>query len=363
MFNYLNDCQRDESDEENNESTTLNDIFEFTSTKLTTKIIFGFSILTESLQHERVLEFCVQNMRQQMYMLENNSFTSGEPQINDVSEVFKILLDKANIVDAKILKEHFSQFRAVLKPVVLYPNFLELFFVSCTKKSQFFHSYLEWRWNYLGLLLKLELAKTNSTDMKLLLTNSQFEIEFKMLLLDLIYIAAIRFENSNKPSLGCDCYKKVCNNLVKMAEKLVELHFFNTFDVHLREVLDGFHKYELMCTLWQKLSVGNYFDRLKKQAIAVKEKDLFNVFLICGLDFCFNGSTMEILNESFENYLKLEPSEDKMRQILLFLDASMTKNWEANVELLSFVWNCLSKRLNSTFSIQSSTLDAIIVME
>lgn len=112
--------------------------------------------------------------------------------------------------DTKVIDKYLNLVRPLWKPVVLTPNFRELY-ISCydsggtefirghliasSAKFHNIHAFLEARWFYLEYLLKKCLANSIDDEKvgQLSLVDTEFEVEFKLFVADVVSICLISF--------------------------------------------------------------------------------------------------------------------------------------------------------------------------
>lgn len=361
MLAYLRDCARvdDVMEDEIVDVNPIKEIFK-PPNPAEVETIFGVKVPSSALNDQQILEFSVHNIRRKIHQMEVAATLGGleEMGAGDLSAALSLL-------SASGCEKLRHLVRQQLKPINLYVNADELFSVACSKsaRSRFVHSYIDWRWQYLVGLLRFELAKVQGTEGRLLLTETQFEIEFKLLVLDLIQMAAIRHQKGLS-SLGCECYLKVWKNLADLSEKLQELHYFDAFESYLKLGLDALENLApTLRALWGRFpALEAYFLRLKPAAIEVNDPNLFILWTLCGLAES-KITCLEAFQDSLANYVKTEPSEDKLRQLLVLIYRPLAEFWEPNCDVISVIWTCLYKRINSAFFMQNSSLEALVIVE
>lgn len=356
--------------------------------------VFGFQIPADALGDPTIFEIAVNKIRNNINSLEesaikDSSLSNGNKIRRDVIDTFTFIRSALQRQDSLVVRKNLSLIRVLLKSVFLFLK-KDLFTIACisndkSSQNHFFHGYLEWRWNYLILLLQIELNRVKNTQAKLILSDTQFEIEFRLLLLDLTVISYLnftKFVHDKKVlkdllhSIGCNCLFELWNNCIQLAETLRELHFFGMTKDYLKQVLDAVmvdgNIALSTAALADRLPDCSYFQRMQVVSEQVKVSGLesdgkknFPVNLLCGLIIKMKSIELldcgDLLKEAVVEAITTEPSEDKMRLLIILIAPVLLDYWEPNCDIISSLWTCIYKRINSAFHMQTAALDALVV--
>lgn len=162
----------------------------------------------------------------------------------------------------------------------------------------------------------------------------------------------------------------MCASLTFM---LNQEHFFGTFSDYFMEIMKSFEEDQtetFIRTLCDQLPIKTIFKRLSLETGLPKIKtDYLNFFsLIClcrvaQIEFIHEEGIIDGVRNCLNTFLKSDPSEDKLRAILVLMEDLLMKKWDTKFDIISLFFDCIYKRINTPFFMPNSRLDTLTIIE
>lgn len=168
----------------------------------------------EQLIDDRQISIYLQRLRMNIQKLEIGAIKN----LQGDEEYLGIRKNQANLMrgisgalrdlDEELLRKYMSQIRALWKPVLLTPNWRELFTLSNfegfgeytstssvarSARFHYIHCYLEARWWLIEYLLRRDIVKLKDQKGKLVLKGTELETELKLWMMDVICLCLAQF--------------------------------------------------------------------------------------------------------------------------------------------------------------------------
>lgn len=150
-------------------------------------------------------------------------------------------------------------------------------------------------------------------------------------------------------------------------------HFFGTFSDYFMEIMKSFEEDEIesyIRSLCDQLPIKILFQRLSFETGVPKIKNdylnFFSLIVLCRvaqIEFIHEEGIIDGVRNSLNTFLKSDPSEDKLRAIVVLMEDLLMRKWDTKCDIISMFFDCIYKRINTPFFMPNSRLDTLTIME